>query len=1020
MYKRITINCFASLLTLLGAVSVTSCNTEAEQVISEAQAPVIELQIAAKAGTRAGGKSDYVGEEWKMNTVDLFFYASDANEDTAAPLFVWHGDPKADLKGELKLTVQIPPELIETSGGSGPTPLFGSANKCKVYTVINAPEVTKLVTETIKTDYAKGPTINGLRDMKASTTSFSTKGKLVDFIMFTEESPADTNANIVTYDPASRKATGRLAVNALAAKIDIFVKFPDSVNDGGEAWEVYDPAGDGSGDDAGTVEAYIVNGVQAVRLGGWNGSEFLAAEDYFDLRRTNLEYKDDISRHLAGEKYNNSDDDSDPYNGYYYTAHPLYSYPNEWTTSVGDNGRTTLMLKVNWVPKGATDTDDMRETYYMIPVNMLSEDDAHRNKLVSNTYYRVKVNINTLGGSDFGEPLELECSWEVLDWGSAELDADIMAPRYIDISQKVYDIVDDYNYTAVMNNVNSVTIPYQSSHKIVLTKVEFYYYIFTEKGSDNSYKPVETNILRYRTAANSWNPDTSGYTNAFYDYFDHTVFTLDDNKLLAYADEEDPVNQEPQGVYIDELNSTITFYHSPYCLRGDGSKKRYFRAGIKNYSPYYIKLTFQHENHPEMEETVEIKQYPAIYVSFDANSGKTRSKSSGNIVPLGYRVSAGNYGGDNQERLGVYVNGGATKTWATNSTGEFNANVGSNCLQLGGIGGTGLPSNRNMYVIHVTQLSEDEEMQLNFYDKRGRDGVENVKFHIGDPRNRNVNNSLDGDGDLNDTEVIGGWTATGYTATSESSRNNFRKLPATREQGGAQRLYHTGESTLRYYYPTAEGQSEEHAFMVAPVFRLASGNTELFQGRVYLSLDSDSRTTDNLSRANARRRCAALQDNGYPAGRWRVPTVGEMYFFKMLYKKGILPDLFPNTRAYWTAQYLAKFEFEDGDDNRSKQMRDIRPYPNDDLPSHKFVRCVYDDWYWVRQDDKDKDKWVPDNIQSYSVKQIFNGVDYYWEFKPGSKLEMISGYYTDGDTREMFVWGDKFKNNPQDQPQDGN
>ena len=183
--------------------------------------------------------------------------------------------------------------------------------------------------------------------------------------------------------------------------------------------------------------------------------------------------------------------------------------------------------------------------------------------------------------------------------------------------------------------------------------------------------------------------------------------------------------------------------------------------------------------------------------------------------------------------------------------------------------------------------------------------------------------------------------------------------------------------------------------MVAPVFRLASGFTELFTGKESVALVPVDRSSDNLSRANARRRCAALQDNGYPAGRWRVPTVGEMYFFKMLYNKGVLPDLFPNERAYWTAQYLAKFHFKDGPGNKE---RHIRPYPNNDLPGHKFVRCVYDDWYWVRKDKNDN--WVPDNIKNN-----------------GDKIQLLDGYWTDGDMREMFVWGDKEKNNPLEQPE---
>ena len=1032
MYRLTIFNRFATLLTIAEAMlaSVGCIREHSDEMDIMPEGPCIELSIITQSGTRAGETVDFNDDEKKMHSVDLFFYAANADEALYKPVLVWHcDDGVAEHKGTLNVLIPVD-RVGAVFGGDGST-----NGTCKVYAAINAPEVSAKAKELISKfetarNYNDGPTINGLREMKASTQAFSSKGEFSGFIMFTNEDvPAskDTAPNIVTYNATNRTASGKIYVKTLAAKIDLLVEFADEVSgkDGdARKWSPYDIPG--------TAEVYIINGVQAARLGGWNGGSELESNDYFDLRTAATPDEESDGGTSADRTKNpqrslkTPSGDSD-YS--YITGLPLYTYANEWKQSAldVDPHQTSLMLKVNWLPENGKDPDELLYTYYSIPLNFKGSDDTSYS-LQSGTYYRVKININTMGSQNIGEPLTVEdCSWEILDWSESNLEADIRHMRYLEVTQEQIDMNDGEKYTAIMNNTKSVTIPFKTSHKIKLTGVKFYYYIYDQ--SANNYAPQKVNILRYRYYKKDvakkddidWirpeNTENAEATNSIA----ANVFTLDDAKLAAYAAETNPTDQEPQGVYIDELNNTITFYHSPYCLRGDGSKGRYFRAGIKNYSPYYITLTIQHEDDPSKSEEIKIVHYPAVYITYDANSGTTLSKSSGNIVPLGRKVAAGEYklfeGGDQKQgRYGVYVNGGAKDTWT-----DYDENDGSNSLQLGGIGGTSIPANRNMYSIHVTQLEDDDKptgsgtqgkLKIWGYDEA------DVKFHIGDPRNKNVNTYLDGGGngvDLPDTEDTRLWDRSSYS----SNRDEFRKVPAqVTGDGYAQRLYHTEENTLRYYYPTAEGQSEEQAFMVAPVFRLASGYTEVFTGRTSLG----DRSTDNLSRANARRRCAALQDNGYPAGRWRVPTIGEMYFFKMLYNKGILPDLFPNTRAYWTAQYLTKFDYDN---------TDIRRYPSNALPSsHKWVRCVYDDWYWVRQDKKGN--WVQDNIQSYSVKQVFNGVDYYHSFNAeGSSIPLIlydknytdthglgNFYSTDGDTREMFVWGDKEKKNPQQQPQD--
>lgn len=970
----------------------------------ESDFPYIEFDLIADGlstrtvtgnGNTTPTTDPFTEPEKVMNTVDIFFYALSDGEDATAKHYYHIDDTKHQTTHKIKLS-----ESLRSN-------LFGTDNKCKVYTVVNVPDEDFAAASVTKSS----ATIKQLKSLKASTPTFAKDFN--GFAMFTKAE----NGDEVTYSETDRKASGTLRLKNLAVKIDLFVHFADPNEVKGvdptdpklveKSWTVWQPAtAEGKN---GTVEVYIVNGVTVVPLVGWTSEDYeenkvsgyLCSDDYYDLRSDDGKY----ARPLKASGLTDYP---------YIIDGSLYSYPNQWTTDMLEQHQTYLLMKVNWLPDDFEGdepvTTDLLESYYKIPINLSGDSE---NKLLSNRYYRVKVNINTLGGMNFGAPLELDdCSWEVLPWGSTQLDADIHDIRWLtaDNNQRdAYDYDDKEEYAAVMYNTTSVTIPYQTTHDVYLYSVEIKYWNFTPTGE--GFTPELVSILAYK-ADGKKQPDERTYDNTYKNGgIDPSIFTLTDDKIQWFNDQGEDVN----GVYIDVGNQRLTFYHSVYPLRGDDSAnmpmgegagviKRgiYRQVGDKTYSPFYITLRLAHLDTKESDniyisEPIRIKQYPGIYVTFTENTGRTYN-TNGQYVPIGFRVSDGSSSGS-ASRYGVYVNGGATGTWPSSSTNRWSANNPSNCLQLGGIGGNEIPKNRNMYSIHVVQLSEDDNLRLNFYDARNRNGVEEVKFHIGDPRTKFYNNNLSGSVDLVDEPryVNDRWRATSFKTGS----SGFMKDPATRKEGGAQRLYPAHpecdqENTLNYYYPTSEGQSEDQAFMIAPVFRLASGSTELFMDDQNIL---NTRDMDDITRENARRRCASLQDNGYPAGRWRVPTVGEIYFFKMLYQKGVLPSLFNNERAYWSAQYLAKFQFTD-----NGAFRDIRPYPNDDLPGHRFVRCVYDDWYWVKEDNK-----TPDIILNNTDKLEFLGPQLNPSYSGTS-------YSTDGDWREMFVWGDKEKNNPQEQP----
>lgn len=123
----------------------------------------------------------------------------------------------------------------------------------------------------------------------------------------------------------------------------------------------------------------------------------------------------------------------------------------------------------------------------------------------------------------------------------------------------------------------------------------------------------------------------------------------------------------------------------------------------------------------------------------------------------------------------------------------------------------------------------------------------------------------------------------------------------------------TNSRKLRNYYGTKTDASVQN--MISPKFRFASSHGVM---------------NDKVSHTNARNRAATYQEDGFPAGRWRVPTMAEARFVIKLSSDGKIPNLFNTTNRYWCANGTV---ISGGD-------------PVVTNTGSYYVRCVYDDWYW--------------------------------------------------------------------------
>lgn len=124
-----------------------------------------------------------------------------------------------------------------------------------------------------------------------------------------------------------------------------------------------------------------------------------------------------------------------------------------------------------------------------------------------------------------------------------------------------------------------------------------------------------------------------------------------------------------------------------------------------------------------------------------------------------------------------------------------------------------------------------------------------------------------------------------------------------------------GERTLTWYYPTEVADRTKN--MIAPSYRISSKHSGTEFGGTGLE--------------QARWRCASFQENGFPAGRWRLPTMSEIRFAAQLSANGIFEWQFNGN--YWSANGAVNVTKDTGVVTESSVTTAL-------------IRCVYDSWYW--------------------------------------------------------------------------
>ena len=764
----------------------------------------LTLGKEASYGSRADTEDGVTDlNENLMKTVQLFFYKNGAELDENA---VFHSDiiplgtKGAGVQSSATgLSVEIPKTTLET--------LFpkNDVKQCKVYAIVNLPSASDndpnvLVDHELPED--NDMSIASLKDKVTlyAPSFYSNNGptKQSSFVMVGEA--------LLDYD--GKELKGTINVERVASKVSLII---DGIS------TVYEYEKDDEGNDTETVVAQWVPNSDNMKVSMRRGSLRAKLGSGSKTERKNYIY---VTENINDDIFEMNDvaltNRGVGENSSWETDIPFYTYPADWEEN--EDVHIHFILSVEWqkqiknnnAENTFIDDGEPFRAYYEVNVN------PNGSYTLRNTHYKITQEISVVGSTDIAEPLPLNPSYQVLDWGvTTESEASLNRFRYL--------VVDETAVT--MNNTDTKTIYFNTSDPVKLTQVEVYW---------NYTKPViDKNVLMVR----STNPTHDN--NGIYTISNTSPINNADtgnqnvtNRIQERTYDDGTISRSFDGkVYITLHNATETNPQNYIVIKHnlDNSGDKY-----SDYSKYTMTITIAHVD-GEYQETINITQYPMISIETDLNSNCTNKENINSS--------------DNNNKKGyVYVN---------NDQAEDGGIWGGSLWY--GVSGMTQTKNPNRYIISISALDASSD------------------YIIGDPRSKEVENPV---------------------------RTTNKDIEVDDK-----------ERSITYYYPTASNTGS----MIAPQFMFASSYGAC--------------TMTKLSYQQAEARCATYQEDGYPAGRWRVPTQAEIMYVTQLSAWEMIPALFSSGFAYWSAQGCVTPNNDTGTVTSSNNTTAL-------------VRCVYDTWRW--------------------------------------------------------------------------
>ena len=737
-------------------------------------------------------------------------------------------------------------------------------------------------------------TLQGLR----VTTQFADNTKIKqDRFMMQDCKVLDLSAGGRDQDVVSQ---GEIQLERYASKLTVSVHLASLVQLGEEEWT---PMVEG-------MQVYLMEGVNTVKLSGRD-----PAPGYFDYNSDRRNYAAKNSQ--TGEiTYTIPPTKDEGGNITFYNTYPMYMYPQTW--EYGSSDKTTaftcepyVKLVVPWFRKETDNTfSTQRQCYYkvMFPESFKTEG------FKSNNWYHLDLDISILGAltDEYALPVD-PCSCIIVPWQSLNGDDD---PVSHDLDVGVARFLFVERDSIVLRNEAALTIPYLTSHSVKVKEGSVHAYRLYYGTKTPTPEDPEPTVYNGKAIVRVAGPDFI-YPEGSY-YLDYSPSIDADFSFTV-----------PPGT------ATLSFAHT---LKND------YRVADFDYSPFTIFCTLQHTDGLGPERTVQIEQYPAIYIDRITNSD---AESEGGTTPVSTESNTIFYSPSKYWGY-VFVDGGAY--WPENATDAFTRGIdGSNrCKWEPGARQNrrdqGRPSNQQDMFFKLPRNNSKEQVEYQWRTLWYTGGSLDIfkitvtelpvedqfKFVLGDPRTyrpRDVNSEYKASfkEKFYDGETF---LSTTLPEPDPAYRDGFAIAPSL--------YYENGEEnrTLQYYLPA--DTTERTRNMLAPSYRISSK----FSGVEFSGFNG---ATD-ITKEYATYRCAGYQEDGFPAGRWRLPTQGEITFIAKLSSNGVFAELFTSGKRYWSANGAVYVQ----------KGGTVKPVED----KTALLRCVYDSWYWGDEQQADRNKFV--------------------------------------------------------------
>ena len=476
--------------------------------------------------TKAYTSSVTAYNENKISSVDIFFYPEGQGATTSNAVYSVIGRSVEQVAGKDSLyrtTVRLNAAQTEAIFGGtvdGTCKVFVIANANLSYSDTSIPELKKQLLE---------------RDFSSQTIQGS-------FVMYSRDGGSETDEEGYTVTLSGGTASGKIPMLRVAAKAQLFFKVIPSIEEP-NTHQIWKP-------DLANMKVYLVNGMKRTRI----DAPYTPASDgsdYFDyMERAVTDYSTASAGTPEGTAYTEISEAG--FGTYKYSCEPFYSYPCSWK-DIHDHA-TQYIIDVPW----GTDEEGAAppaSRYYQLSANLVDS------WFLRNRYYRTFVEINTLGGADKIQSVDIkDCTYTITPWFTAGADVESGVPVVGTFESQSYLVVEPTKI--ILNNENYAEFDYLSSSTLDAnnTKViEVRYYDYKNNGKDQ--------IIRTGSA-----------------------ITSDSN-----------TNSSAISVNISQ-SGKVRVTHNLY--NNDGSQKIFVQ--------YIIKVRIQ--NKDGLHEDVEIIQNPPLYV----------------------------------------------------------------------------------------------------------------------------------------------------------------------------------------------------------------------------------------------------------------------------------------------------------------------------------------------------------------------------------------------------------------------